>query len=408
MLSVAAARQKLLDAITNCGVETVPLRSVVGRVLAEEIVADVASPRFDNSSMDGFAVQSADTQGASKQKPIPFDVIGDIPAGKATEIVLRRGQAMRIMTGAALPAGADAIIPVEDTDAPVAQPGALLPAKVQVQRTMKAGDFVRPAGEDFKAGDVLITAGTRIRVQEASLLALLGKIEINVYRKPKVAILSSGDELLQPEENLAPGKIRDTNSVSLTALVESCAAVAVPLGIARDNLQDVIAHLNKGVEAGADFIFSSAGVSVGAFDYLREAVVSNGDLDFWKVNMRPGKPFAFGQYRGIPYVGLPGNPVSSFVGFEVFLRPALHKMGGEKAWTRLILRAILDDDVTSDGRESYLRVRLENKEEGYAVHLTGHQGSGNLYSLVQANALLRVPAGVTELSRGSQVEVWPL
>lgn len=408
MLSVADARQRLLAAISVCGVETVRLQSVVGLVLAEDVIADIPSPRFDNSSMDGFAVVAADTEGASEAKPRLLAVVADIPAGTATEKLLKSGQAMRIMTGAALPAGADAVIPVEDTDAAAAKPGAELPASIQARRALKAGDFVRPAGEDFAAGDVVIRGGARVRAQEAALLALLGKTQIKAHRNPRVAILSSGDELVRPEEPVAPGKIRETNSISLVALVESVGAEAVVLGIARDNLQDVIDHLDKGVEVKADLILSSAGVSVGAFDYLREAVVSNGDLDFWKVNMRPGKPFAFGPYRGIPYVGLPGNPVSSFVGFEVFVRPFLNKMGGAIEWARLALYAKLKKGVASDGRESYLRCQLESGEEGLVVHLTGHQGSGNLYSLVQANALMRVPAGVTELSLGSQVEVWPL
>lgn len=408
MLSVADARQRLLDAVPITGVEAVVLHSVFGRVVAEDTLASIASPRFDNSSMDGFAVQSRDTQNASENTPIQLVIVGDIPAGKTAEADLSSGQAMRIMTGAALPAGADAVIPVEDTDAPVAKPGAELPAKVLVRRTVKAGDFVRPAGEDFRDGEILIQAGTRIRAQEAALLALLGVTEIKVHRKPRVAILSSGDELLKPEDPVEPAKIRETNSVSLAALVETCGAVAFALGIARDDLQNVIEHLNRGADAGADLILSSAGVSVGAFDYLREAVTSNGALDFWKVNMRPGKPFAFGYYRGIPYVGLPGNPVSSFVGFEVFLRPAINKMGGVKHWTRLAIQAQLNESVSSDGRESFLRCYLESSEQGPTVHLTGHQGSGNLYSLVQANALLRMPAGATELSRGSQVEVWPI
>jgi len=321
---------------------------------------------------------------------------------------MKAGQAMRIMTGAPLPGGADAVIPVEDTDSAGAKTGAKLPALVQIKRELKTDDFVRPAGQDFKAGDVLIRAGTRIRAQEAALLAMLGTTETRVYQRPLVAILSSGDELVNPEVPVTPGKIRETNSVSLVALVKSCGAEPVVLGIARDNLDDVIAHLNRGVEEGADLILSSAGVSVGAFDYLREAVVSNGDMDFWKVNMRPGKPFAFGHYRDIPYVGLPGNPVSSFVGFEVFLRAALNKMSGQKSWTRLAMQAMLAENIFSDGRESYLRCHLESDRGGLVAHLTGHQGSGNLYSLVQANALLCIPAGVTELSLGSQVEVWPM
>ncbi len=408
MLSVTEATQRLLANLPVCGTEKTSLREISGRVLAEDILANIASPRFDNSSMDGFAVKAGDTQSATETKPVVLQVVGDIPAGTLTENVVKTGQAMRIMTGAALPAGADAVVPVEDTDSNPTQAGTQVPSQVKVMRAVHSGKFVRRAGEDFKAGDLLVRAGTRIRAQEAALIAMLGNTEITVFRKPRVALLSSGDELLAPGEQLSPGKIRETNSFSLSALVQSCGTEVIHLGIAHDNLDDVVAHLDKGMEAHADLILSSAGVSVGAFDYLREAVTRNGELDFWKVNMRPGKPFAFGNYRGIPYVGLPGNPVSSFVGFEVFLRPALNQMGGVKNWSRLRFRARLNEDVTSDGRESFLRVHLDSERESLVVHLTGHQGSGNLYSLVQANALMRVPAGVTELSVGSQVEVWPL
>lgn len=408
MLSVEEARQRLLDQLPVNGVEEIPLERIYNRVIAEDIVANIASPRFDNSSMDGFAVKAGDTQTASLSDPVSLKVVGDIPAGTASETVVKSGQAMRIMTGAALPAGADAVVPVEDTDAPSAKAGVALPVQVLVKRRMRPGDFVRPAGEDFKAADLLINDGTRIRAQETAMIAMLGITQPTVFRRPRVAMVSSGDELLSPAEPLTPGKIRETNSFSLGALVRSCGAEPLLLGVARDNLEDVVAHLDQGVDASADLILSSAGVSVGAFDYLREAILSNGTLDFWKVNMRPGKPFAFGSYRGIPYVGLPGNPVSSFVGFEVFLRPALQKMGGVKDWSRLSINASLMENVYSDGRESFLRVHLDLKEKSPAVHLTGHQGSGNLYSLVQANALIRVPAGVAELSVGSQVETWLL
>ena len=408
MLSVAEAKQRLLDQLAVCGVETIELKYSPGRVIAEDIVSDIASPRFDNSSMDGFAVQSADLQTASDTEPVVLQVVGDIPAGTASDQALRSGQAMRIMTGAALPPGADSVVPVEHTDAEFAKPGVEIPINVQVKRAAKSGQFIRPAGEDFKAGDKLIGVGTRIRAQEAGLLALLGKTQLSMFRKPRVALLSSGDELLPPDQPLTAGKIRETNSISLSALVESCGAEPLFLGIARDNLQDITIHLDKAIDAGVDLILSSAGVSVGAFDFLREAVVKKGSMDFWKVNMRPGKPFSFGSYRDIPYIGLPGNPVSSFVGFEVFLRPALNKMAGVTNWSRLIIKSTLKENVTSDGRESFLRVHLDSIGESLAVHLTGHQGSGNLYSLVQANALMRVPAGVTELSVGSQVEIWPL
>jgi molybdopterin molybdotransferase len=358
--------------------------------------------------MDGFAVKAEDTRTSTEGKPIVLEVVGDIPAGTTSDTVLKAGQAMRIMTGAPLPAGADAIVPIEDTDAQAAVAGIALPAKVQVKRAMRLGEFIRPAGEDFNAGDLLVKSGTRIRAQETALIGMQGKTELSIFRRPRVAILSSGDELLAPGEPWQPGKIRESNSFSLAALVKSCGAEPILLGIAHDTLEDIVAHLDKGVEASADLVLSSAGVSVGAFDYLREAVTRNGELDFWKVNMRPGKPFAFGNYRGVPYIGLPGNTVSSFVGFEVFLRPALNQMAGVKDFSRLKINAQLKENASSDGRESFLRVFLDTAAELASVHLTGHQGSGNLYSLVLANALMHVPAGVTNLSVGSQVEIWPL
>ena len=194
----------------------------------------------------------------------------------------------------------------------------------------------------------------------------------------------------------------------LAALVQSAGADPIVLGIAKDELADVQTHLDRAVNEKVDLILSSAGVSVGAFDYLREAVASKGSLDFWKVNMRPGRPFTFGNYRNIPYIGLPGNPASAFVGFEVFVRPALQKMGGVSNWSRQFQPAILMEDAESDGRESFLRVRIEPRQDGFHIYLTGHQGSGNLYSLVQAQGLMRVPAGLTKLSKGSPQEVWLL
>ena len=408
MLSVAEARKRLLDALPLCEVETTPLLQASLRVLADAVSANVDSPRFDNSSMDGFALRAVDIESASAANPVRLTVIGDVPAGIAFNGSIKAGQAVRIMTGAAMPPGADAVVPVEDTDAPVALAGVALPREVEVRRALKLGDFVRPAGQDFHNGDELLGAGSRLRPQDLALLAMLGMGDIKAYRKPRVAILSSGNELLPVGQSLSPGKIYETNSYALTALVESCGAEPILVGIAQDDLQDVIAHLDRAVDAGADVILTSAGVSVGAFDYLREAVMSQGELDFWKVNMRPGRPFAFGTYRQIPYIGLPGNPASAFVGFEVFVRPGLQKMAGVKNWVRQILKGRLLENVNSDGRESYLRIQINRQNESPEILLTGHQGSGNLYSLVRADGLMVVPAGVTECPVGSQMEVWPL
>jgi molybdopterin molybdotransferase len=335
-------------------------------------------------------------------------VVGDIPAGQPSSAVLKSGQAMRIMTGAPIPAGADAVIPVEDTDADGRGTDAPLLDHVQIRRAVQAGAYVRVQAEDYRAGDLLVPPGRRVRPQEAALLAMQGQARVLVYRKPRVALFSSGDELAAPDEALKPGQIRETNSFSLAAQVESCGAERLALGIAPDRLDAIVATLDKAVEMGAELILSSAGVSVGAYDYLREALLSAGKLDFWRVNMRPGKPLAFGSYRGVPYIGLPGNPVSAFVGFEVFVRPALHKMGGVDDWSRLRVAARLVEDLHSDGRESYLRGVLRGFGEEAEVDLTGHQGSGNLYSLAQANCLIRVPAEASSIKAGDQVEAWPL
>lgn len=407
MISVQEALEKLLASLPVTSAELVPLAEAMGRVLAEPVSAPFDSPRFDNSSMDGFAVRSADVHGASRQKPKSLLVAGDIPAGKSASTTLQPGQTMRIMTGAAMPAGADTVVPVEDTDAQ-AQTNAALPAVVQVFASGGAGAYVRPAGQDFASGHELLAAGTQLRPQEIALCAMLGQAELSVHRKPRVAIFSSGDELLPPGEKLQPGKIYETNSFALSGLVSSAGGEPILLGTAKDTLADVKAYLEGAQQAGADLILSTAGVSVGSYDFVREAVESDGRIDAWQVNMRPGKPFTFGEYRGLPFVGLPGNPASAFVGFEVFLRPALYKMSGVVGWQRRVVRARVMDTIESDGRESYLRVLIHSHPHEWQVYLTGHQGSGNLYSLVQAQALLQVLAGVKKIRARSWVHVWPL
>lgn len=408
MLSVAQAHQRLFTALAPTEEIEVPLRQAAGLVLAADAVAAEDAPRFANSAMDGFALRAKDVEIASKEDPATLDVVGDIPAGVLPGRTLEAGQAMRIMTGAVLPAGADAVAPVEDTDIAPPYTDAALPTRVAIGRALSAGDYVRQQGEDFGEGDVLLQAGAILRPQEIALLAMLGNARVRVHRRPRIALLSSGDELVEVDQKLSPGKIRESNSYALAALAADAGAEAFQLGIAPDKLETIKAYLDRAVDSGTDLILSSAGVSVGAFDYLREAVLSDGELDFWRVNMRPGKPLAFGSYRQIPFIGLPGNPVSAFVGFEVFVRPAIRFMAGQTNWARRILQAQLAQAVESDGRESFLRGRFSSSEVGYTVELTGHQGSGNLYSLVQANCLVRIPADKKSILAGSSVEIWPL
>jgi molybdopterin molybdotransferase len=257
---------------------------------------------------------------------------------------------------------------------------------------------------DLHAGEVVLRKGRRLKPQDLGLLAMLGVGHVRVHKKPRVALLSSGDELLEVDAPLSAGKIHDSNSYALAALIENAGADILRLGVAQDNRQSVDGLLQKAVDENVDLIVSSAGVSVGAFDFVKEVIESNGKLDFWRVNMRPGKPLAFGEYCGIPFIGLPGNPVSAFVGFEVFVRPVLERLGGQLGGTRFMVKVRCEEEIESDGRESYLRAKIRNENGVNVAVLTGHQGSGNLLSLVQADALLIIPAGVKCVPVGQEVE----
>ena len=254
----------------------------------------------------------------------------------------------------------------------------------------------------------MLHSGHEIGPAEVGLLASLGISQVPVYRKPKIALLSTGDELVSPDQPLAPGKIRDSNSYAIAALVEKYGGEVLAFGTAPDQPEIIRQRLQSAVDQGADLILTTAGVSVGAFDYVKPVIQENGSLTFWRVDMRPGKPLAFGSYQGIPLLGLPGNPVSAYVGFLVFVLPAIHKMAGILQGPRQGIKAILAHPLESDGRESYLRAVLKIEAGQITAALTGHQGSGNMYSLVQANALLIVPSGVKSLPIGAEVFVWLL
>jgi molybdopterin molybdotransferase len=408
LLSVAEARQRLLAAFAPVDVETVPLARSAGRVLAQDVRSDVDLPLFANSSMDGFAVRAADIAAANPITPIELKVVGDVPAGLVSPIRLGSGEALRIMTGAPLPEGADAVVPVEDTDQfrKDSQTGAALPESVKVYRSTNPGDYIRPRGQDVHRGELMLPGNIRLRPQDIGLLAMIGVAEVPVYRRPKVALLSTGDELVPLHIPLEPGKIHDSNAYTLAALVSRDGGESINLGIAADQVQEVRQMLAGSVTGGADLMISTAGVSVGAFDFVRMVVEEHGKLDFWRVNMRPGKPLTFGSYQGIPFVGLPGNPVSAFVGYEVFVHPALLRLSGLNDRPRSSIKVELTEPAQSDGRESYLRAIVELKNGRWSARLTGHQGSGNLRSLVQANALLIIPSGVKSLPAGAEVDAW--
>jgi molybdopterin molybdotransferase len=257
---------------------------------------------------------------------------------------------------------------------------------------------------DLHAGEVVLRKGRKLKPQDLGLLAMLGIGHVQVYKKPLIALLSSGDELLEVDLPLTEGKIHDSNSYALAALIQNAEADVLRLGVAKDTRTSVEGLLQKAVNAHVDLIISSAGVSVGAFDFVKEVIESNGKLDFWRVNMRPGKPLAFGEYRGIPFIGLPGNPVSAFVGFEVFARPAIERLSGQLDGIRFTVKVRCEEQIESDGRESYLRAKIRIDSGVYIAVLTGHQGSGNLLSLVQADALLIIPAGVKCVPVGQEVD----
>jgi molybdopterin molybdotransferase len=310
------------------------------------------------------------------------------------------------MTGAPVPEGADAVVPVEDTDFDNRDAGTPAPETVQIFKSARSGANVRPRGMDLHAGEVVLHNGRLLKPQDLGLLAMLGFANVLVYRQPRIASFSSGDELLPVNAPLEEGKIRDSNSYTLAALIEDSGAEVIRLGVAKDNPESVRALLEQAVELKVDLILSSAGVSVGAFDFVKQVIEANGNMDFWRVNMRPGKPVAFGEYKSIPFIGLPGNPVSSFVGFEVFVRPALQRLRGALDGSRQTVRVKCEEQIDSDGRESYLRAHVHEEEGNFIARLTGHQGSGNLNSLVQANALLIIPAGVKCVPAGQEVSAW--
>ncbi len=408
LLSVDDARERILSSFQPVNTETLLLADSSNRVLAQDIRAADDLPLFNNSSMDGFALRAADVMDAAPDFPRSLRVVADIPAGYSPTIFVASGEAARIMTGAQMPEGADSVVPVEDTNFENRNAGTTAPDEVQIFKTVQAGDSVRLRGMDVRAGDVVLHVGRRLKPQDLGLLAMLGVSRVNVFKRPRIALLSSGDELIDVDAPLEKGKIRDSNSYTIAALIESANAEVIKLGVAKDNFDSVQTLFERAVYLRVDLILSSAGVSVGAFDYVKEVIESNGKMDFWRVNMRPGKPVVFGNYKNIPFIGLPGNPVSAFVGFEVFVRPTIQRLSGSLSRGRQSVRVRIVDQIDSDGRESYLRAEIKEENGVLTGRLTGHQGSGNLHSLVQANALLIIPAGVKCVPAGQEVTAWLL
>jgi molybdopterin molybdotransferase len=401
MLIVEDALKRVLSAFHTLEAETVPVLDALERVLAKDVSAPGDIPPHANSSMDGFAVLAADTLGASTHIPVRLRVLADLPAGYVAEKQVSAGTAIRIMTGAPLPDGADAVVKVEDT--------ASGDDWVDIQVTVEPGNYVRPAGEDVSRGDIVLEHGHLVRPQEIGMLAALGIPEVRVTRRPRVGILATGDELVTMDVPLTPGKIRDANSYSNAAQVTACGGEPVLLGIARDDSAALTARIRGGLARGIDLLLTSGGVSVGDFDIVKRVLAAEGQIEFWRVRMKPGKPLAFGRIGGVPVLGLPGNPVSAMVSFETFVRPAILTMLGASTVRRPIVEARLMDAIPhKDKRRHYVRVRLRFEDGEYRAYLTGGQGSGVLSSMVKANALAIVPEDWSRAQAGAPVEAFLL
>jgi molybdopterin molybdotransferase len=397
MITVDEALNKILSNVHPLGLEKIPILETLGRVIAEDIYAHRDIPPLDNSAMDGYALRFEDVQKASSDNPIRLEVIEDLPAGFISKKKLEKGKAIRIMTGAPIPKGADTVIPVEETKK---ENGFVL-----IFKGAGVGENIRKAGEDVKKGDRVISAGDGIRPAEVGMLASVGRSSVSVYQKPLVAILCTGDELVDVDGQLDEAKIISSNSYTLSAQVKECGAIPIQLGIAKDSKEEIEEKFRQGIRA--DVLVSSAGVSVGDYDFVKDVMKHLGlEMVFWKVAMRPGQPLAFGTIAGKPVFGLPGNPVSSMISFEQFVRPSLLKLMGFRQLFRPIIEAILKEEIKKIfGRRYFIRGSVSFEKGEYFVTTTGEQGSGILRSMVKANGLIVIPESQEMVRAGEKVKV---
>ncbi|MDP9314509.1 MAG: molybdopterin molybdotransferase MoeA [Chloroflexota bacterium] len=409
--SVEEARDEILRYFQPGPAERVPLLQALGRVTAAPIAADISVPPFANSAMDGYAVLGADVQSATPDAPVTLRIVAEVPAGGMTDLPVTPGTAIRIMTGAPMPPQADTVVPFEETDE--GQADALHAAGlVRIFKRVPTGASVRAAGEDVQAGAVVVPTGTLVRAAEIGVLATVGAAQVAVYRRPKVAILATGDELVDVGERPGPGQIRNANGYSNAAQVLAAGGEPLQLPIARDTERELMARLDEGLQWGAELFLTSGGVSVGDYDVVKKVLMQRGQMEFWRVKMKPGKPVAFGVIDGVPLLGLPGNPVSAMVGFELFGRPALLKMQGRTGWSRPTLEATFTGTLSDRAdRRQYVRVRVQQRDGIWLAHLTGEQGSGVLTSMMYADGLMIVPEGMTLVEPGTRLPVmmlnWP-
>lgn len=392
------AQKTVLAAAQPLGLEKIGLIESLGRVLGEDIIAPRDNPPWDNSAMDGFAVRSEDLrQEHAIGKPVVLKVIEDVPAGKVAMKSVGPGEAIRIMTGAPVPKGANAVVKVEDTEH--------RPDSVTIFKPEPLGSNIRPQGEDVQKGECIIPRGTQLRPAEVGMLAILAKSFLMVHQRPRVAILSTGDELADLDERFDEDKIINSNSYGLAAGVQEAGGIPILLGIARDQPAALKEKISHGLNA--DILVLSGGVSMGDYDFTKAVFKELGaEMNFWKLAIRPGQPLAFGKIQGKLAFGLPGNPVSSMVTFEQLVRPAMLKMAGHGSYWRPVLQAVFQEKFSKrTDRRHFLRGILTREGGVLTVRTTGDQGSGILTSMVKANCLIDIPQDVERLNPGDTVDV---
>lgn len=398
MISVDHALRIVLDTAQVLPVRSISITESVGLVLGENIISSENIPSFDNSAMDGYAVRFIDVQNASRENPVTLKVVDVLPAGKVSQKHLEEHETIQIMTGAPLPSGADAVVMVEQTEKKNDN-------EVLFFSPVQKNEHCRKAGDDIKAGQVVFQKGRLIKPYDVGVLASIGKSTIQINPKPSIAILSTGDELVGIDEPLPPGKIRSSNNYTLRALIEKMGMTAVDLGIAKDTLQDTEKKLMSAFSA--DIVLTSGGVSMGEFDYVREALEKLGvDIKFWKVKQKPGKPLVFGNYQNKLFFGLPGNPVSSIVCFELFVVPAIKKMSNVDYYTPNSVKAVSSVQIPKKpGLRYFLRGILCKNEKGFTVSPMNNQSSGVMSSLSYANCLIDIPEEAGNIEPGQEVTV---
>jgi molybdenum cofactor synthesis domain-containing protein len=386
MIPLGEAQGRVRSAVSPLPVVSMPIGEAVGLVIAERVTAPEAIPPFANTAMDGFAIRSSDLVGASETSPVELPIVATVAAGTVASRALEPGEAMRIMTGAPMPAGADAVIMVELTET--------VDDRVRCRAAVPAANHVRGAGDDLEAGAVVFEPGTVIGPTHVGVLASVGRTDVAVHRRPRVGVFSTGDELVEGPGALEPGQIRDSNRPQLLALVAEAGADPVDLGVLRDDYDEIDVALRAAAES-CDALITSGGVSMGDFDFVKQVLSTLGDLTWMQVAIKPAKPLAFGVLFGTPIFGLPGNPVSSAVSFELFARPALRMMMGRPDLERVHEVAIVDEALGRgrDGKTHFQRVIATQESDGWHVRSAGGQGSHQLAALAAANGLAVIPDG---------------